>query len=158
MKKIKLSQGKYALVDDEDFEYLNNYKWSALKDNKTYYAVSSLIIDPVTKKKKAIKMHRVIMKTPKGMDTDHINGDGLDNRRENLRVCTHAENSRNRGINKNNTSGYKGVYWKKDRKKWAAQIRNNGKVVGLGGFDRKEQAYAAYCQAAKEFYKDFAKI
>jgi hypothetical protein len=151
MKKIKLTQGKYALVDDKDFEYLNSFKWRAAKDRYTYYAVRS-------SKRKTMSMHRAIMEITSKLQTDHINGNGLDNRRKNLRVCTHQENVINSRKQKNNTSGYKGVGWEKRRKKWIARITKSGKNKYLGQFDTAKQAYAAYCEAAKELHKDFARL
>ena len=103
-------------------------------------------------------MHRAIMEITSKLQTDHINGNGLDNRRKNLRVCTHQENVINSRKQKNNTSGYKGVGWEKRRKKWIARITKSGKNKYLGQFDTAKQAYAAYCEAAKELHKDFARL
>jgi len=89
MKKIKLSQGKHALVDSEDFEYLSQWKWCAEKRRHTFYAVRSQWIGGKTKK---TSMHRLLARTPRGMDTDHLNGNGLDNRKANLRSATRKEN------------------------------------------------------------------
>lgn len=108
MKKIKLTQGKYAIVDDEDFEWLNQWKWCYCK-----YVIRDIILN---KKNKRIYMHRLIMNTPEKMQTDHINGNKLDNRRNNLRICTQSQNNMNRKISKLNTSGYRGIYWDKDNK------------------------------------------
>lgn len=94
MQTIQLSQGKVSLVGDSDFEWFNQWKWTAMKRGNTWYAVRGGFLGP------KILMHREIMNAPKDMQVDHINGDGLDNRRENLRVCTNAENGRNRKINK----------------------------------------------------------
>jgi flagellar basal body rod protein FlgC len=102
-------------------------------------------------------MHRLIMNTPDGMDTDHINSNGLDNRRQNLRICTHAENLANRKKQISNTSGYKGVSWDKSCKKWAANISICGKYKKLGRFTDLVEAARAYDAAAKEVYGEFAK-
>ena len=98
------------------------------------------------------------MVTPKGMATDHINGDGLDNRKQNLRICTHAENLRNRRLGKNNTSGYKGVSWHKLHKLWYAHISHNKKLMSLGYFKDKEEAAKAYDRKAIELFGEFAKL
>ena len=103
-------------------------------------------------------MHRVILKTPKGMDTDHRNGDGLDNRRCNLRICTKSQNSINRKMQSNNTSGYRGVYWHKRDKKWLAHIKIDGKKINFGYCSTKEQAAEAYNEAAKKHYGEFARL
>jgi len=121
MALIPLSQGKFALIDDQDFEYLNQWKW-------TYDRGYARRND----KKKKIYLHRLINKTPLGFQTDHINKNKLDNRKCNLRTANHKVNSINRGLQLNNISGYRGVYLKKGDKKWRAYINNNGKMIHLG--------------------------
>lgn len=155
-KEIPLTQGKVALVDAEDYEYSNQFKWYAMKHGNTYYAVRH--IKKEDGKQTLICMHRVIMKTSKGMDTDHINGDGWDNRRDNLRICTRSQNKMNGNIHKDNTSGYKGVFWQKRDKKWMAQIQIDGKLKYLGLFITKEEAALAYNEAAKELFGEFARL
>lgn len=154
-KEMPLTQGKIALVDVEDYDYLCQFKWHKHKPRNIYYAARN------TRKngKKALSlMHREILKTPKGFHTDHINGDGLDNRRNNLRICTGAQNLMNRGKTKANKSGFKGVCWNKANKKWHAQIEVDGKNKHLGFFDVKEQAALAYNEAALKYYDEFAKL
>jgi len=156
MKKIQLGGHRYkncpvqgyALVDNEDFVELNKYTWCI----QSGYAYRRC------KKSETVFMHKLIMKTPKGMDTDHINGNGLDNRKENLRICTHAQNLMNQRKRKNNTSGYKGVCWSKDSKKWMAKIMLNYKSIYLGLFTHKKDASVAYNEAAKKYYKKFASL
>lgn len=152
-KSITLTQGKVALVDDEDFEYLNQWKWFAEKRGSgLVYAVRNV-------KQKPLHMHTQIIKTPKGMVTDHINGDGLDNRRCNLRACTHGENMRNRKVGQvNNKSGYKGAHWSKRQEKWKAEIRVNGKSIHLGYFNDLIEAAQAYDRAARKYHGKFAKL
>lgn len=104
MKKIPLTQGKFALVDDEDFDVLNKFKWCC---NNWGYAMRNIQRNGI---KSAIIMHREIMNTPKGMDTDHIDHNKLNNQKNNLRICTRRENQRNRKKNVNGTSKFKGVY------------------------------------------------
>lgn len=101
-------------------------------------------------------MHRLIMNTPDGMVTDHIDGNGLNNQRKNLRICTHTENMANRKIHINNTSGYKGVTWSKQNNRWRSQIYLDSKNIFLGLFTDKEEAYKAYIKACKKYHKEFA--
>lgn len=156
MKKIKLSQGKYALVDDKDFLELNVFKWYTLKRGKNFYAARNSRVAEV--KGRLILMHRFIMQTPNDMQTDHRDGNGLNNQRKNLRVCTVSQNQMNRGIQSNSTSGLKGVSYTKQNKKWKAQILINKKHIYLGYFDTKELAYQAYVTACKKYHKEFAKV
>ena len=162
MKKIQLGGRKgskitgYALVDDEDFEKLNKHKWYATKGTNTLYARRA--VPTTTSGQRTVSMHRVIMQTPKGMDTDHIDGDGLNNQKENLRVCIRSENLMNQSRSRNNTSGYKGVNWNKRDKKWISQIKVKGKQVHLGCFSEKEEAYKAYCEASKRYHGEFGNV
>ena len=154
MKQIKLTQGQVTQVDDEDFEYLNQFNWYALYDpgTKSFYATRNC--PRLFGKQKKIKMHRVIMNTPEDMQVDHINHDTLYNLRENLRNCTMTQNNRNRGKQADNTSGYKGV--SQSRKKWQAQIRVDGKDIHLHTYPTREEAARAYDEAAKMYHGDFA--
>src|SRR4030095_8449683 len=120
MKKIPLTQGKVAIVDERDNEWLSRFNWHALRSRNHYYAVRSVRRD--NGKIHNILMHREILNPPSGYETDHVNGDGLDNRRANLRIATHRQNQANSGMSANNTSGVKGCYWDKPTKKWRAQI------------------------------------
>ena len=155
MKIISLSQGKVAKVDDGDFDWLNQWKWSAHKNRNTFYAVRAV---RVGLKQKFLFMHRLILGLDFGdkRQADHINMDGLDNRRENLRIVTASENRCNRGKTKANTSGYKGVSWHKQLKKWRADIQVNGKFKHLGLFYDPVEAARAYDLAAKRLHGDFA--
>lgn len=122
MKKIKLSNGKYALVDDKDYDYLNQWKWGS----NGQYACRTV---KIANKTKCIYMHRVIIETPLGMHTDHLNRNKLDNRKKNLRVCTHAQNMLNRSPTSRNKSGYSGIYWYKTKNRW--QVTIGKKYLGL---------------------------
>lgn len=156
--KIKLygknGIGKFALVDAEDFEMLNKFRWHLLKVGYPAYREKGRRIDY----KEYVLMHRLIMNTPEKMLTDHINMNKLDNRRANLRVCTKAENMRNKLKTKSNISGYKGVSWVKERKKWTAHIMKDYKGFNLGYFEDKIEAVKAYNNKAKELFGDFAKL
>lgn len=150
MKYINLTQGKKAMVDDEDFEELNKVKW-CFSDG---YAIRRYTNEQGSSV--YTKMHRFIINTPNKMDTDHINHNKLDNRKSNLRICTRTENQQNHKIQKNSTSGYKGVNYHKVNQVWRAQIRINRKHTHLGCFDTKEEAAIAYNQAAIKYFGEFA--
>lgn len=151
MKIIKLTQNKFTVVDDTDYKRLNQHKWYFTKG----YAGRK--IATISGKRVNSYMHwEVVGKPEKGFEIDHINGDTLDNRKENLRLATHAQNKHNRGKLKNNTSGIKGICWHKDRRKWHARIGIDGKRIHLGLFPTKELASQAYKDAAKKYHKQFA--
>ena|SRR3990167_578343 len=136
--KIKLTQGKFAIVDYADFLRFARFNWSFHSAGYAFRKIGN----------KNAYMHREIMRPPKGMEVDHINGDKLDNRRENLRVCTHAQNSRNRkGIN---------VSFDKRKHKWRAQIGIGMKQKWLGYFATKEAAAKAYRDSANKEHGQFA--
>lgn len=167
-KKIKLSQGKYALVDSEDFEFLNQWKWTYRQG----YAVRGEYIGRISDerhpsgrqkyKSRLIAMHRVIAKTPPQLTTDHINGNKLDNRKENLRNCTKRQNCYNTGTRNPNKdlakSPYVGVHISQSGKRWISHIAPNRKSIHLGTFDTAEEAAEAYNMAALSFYGQFAKL
>jgi hypothetical protein len=129
VKVIPLSNGKFTLVDDEDYEYLSQFKWSYMCRG---YAARS----PEGATHPKILMHRVINNTPADMQTDHINRDRLDNRRSNLRTVTHTENMRNRSIHRNNKSGASGVTWNKQANKWRVRYSQ----TFIGQFSTLEEA------------------
>lgn len=156
-KEIPLSRGQIALVDDDQYERVAAFKWSALKaPNGKWYAVRA------TSRKlgrKMILMHRFILDAPDGVRVDHRNGNPCDNRLENIRLATHAENMHNRGPSQNNKCGYKGVcqHGNVNRKKrWFARIRVNGDIYFLGYFGTPEEAARAYDAAAVNLHGEFA--
>jgi len=155
MKQIQLTRGKFALVDDEDYDRLVAMgKWHvcagyASKAGKKSQGQQGM----------CIYMHRFIMSAQKGVEIDHINGDRLDNRKCNLRLCSHLENLKNQPTaRKNNTSGFKGVCWNKVLNKWQSNIMLNGKSTHLGVFMCKIEAAKAYNAAAVQFHGEFANI
>lgn len=155
-KLIELTQGKQAIVDDEDFEWLNQWKWYAHKDKKTWYARRSY--GPRIERK-SINMHTFIMGLNQGQKVDHRNNNGLDNRRDNLRECTNSQNATNSTKRKGNfTSRYKGVSWDKRDKNWRAQIMVDYKKKRIGNFDNEIDAAKAYDRFAIELHGEYASI
>lgn len=164
MKEIELPSGHRAIVDDEDYDEIIKYKWhiSRTAQNRTNYV--SRNITKENGKKRIQMLHRYIIKAKKGEMVDHKNRNGLDNRKENLRICTRSQNMYNQEIHKNNKSGYKGVidiskypsYTRKKSPVWAAKINVNKKRIFLGIFDTAEQAAKAYDDAAKLYHAEFS--
>ncbi|KKN75842.1 hypothetical protein LCGC14_0377180 [marine sediment metagenome] len=160
MKRIKLTQGFYAVVDNEDYASLNHFSWQAArccraKNLNTFVAVRSCYC-PFLKKQYTIFMHRQIMSCPRGLQVDHINHDQLNNRKENLRVCTCMQNMQNSQSYNNSSSRYKGVSWFPPTRKWQADIRVNKKKIHLGCFLDEHEAAKTYDVAAKKHFKEFA--
>lgn len=158
---VPLTKGYHVIVDACDVD-LAECSWFAYekKSNRTVYAVRH---DRRTKDgQPTVQLHRVILSRVVGRPlrinehVDHINGDGLDNRRANLRVATAAQNQANRKIPISNTSGYKGVSWHKKDCKWQAKIKVNYRTIYLGTFSDPEEAHAAYIAAAKKYFGEFA--
>lgn len=161
MARIDLGKGKFATVDDEDFESLSQFKWMVWPDHRTRieYAVRDATVSDYGRKG-YVGMHRHILGLGFGDKrcADHINHDTLDNRRANLRIATKSQNQMNQRIKATNTSGYKGVRFISEHERWRADIRVRGVKKFLGNFVRPELAYAAYCAAALEHYGEFAQV
>jgi len=154
MQKIPLTQGQFALVDDSDYEFLSQWKWFAKKDRSgDFYATRQC-----PGKTHLIYMHREILglKYNDGQQGDHLNHNTLDNRQNNIRICTSQENQRNRKLSLNMSSIYKGVYWNKPRRKWRAYIRINKIAKHLGYFKIEKNAALAYDAMAIREFGEFA--
>lgn len=154
-KTIALANGKgEAIVDDDDYEYLSQFKWHLAEG----YACHSISMGKKNGKRVFINilMHRVVNKTPEGMKTDHINRNRLDNRKENLRACTHQQNQANHAKRRGAVSKYKGVSFCKQTNKWKSAIRISGMGITIGRFSKEEDAAKAYNDNAKKFFGEFA--
>lgn len=153
MREIFLTQGVVSIVDDCDFDEISKFKWHPTKG---YAARKGSVAEGC----RTVRMHRQIigLQFGDGLHIDHINGNKLDNRRGNLRVCSARENTRNRIIHSNNTSGFKGVTWNAKLGKWRASITFNYIRKHLGYFALPEDAHAAYCAAAADLFGDFARF
>jgi hypothetical protein len=152
---IRLTRGRVAIIDEQDYDLVKHYTWRFLKrkiDEKGYAEAYYREVD--THKKVYVRMHNVIMNQ---LFIDHIDGDGLNNRRINLRPASTLQNHWNRGKSTRNTSGYKGVSWSKQKCKWVANIRLDGKQIHLGFFGAPEEAANAYNHAALTNHGEFAK-
>lgn len=191
MKIKLQNKNKHIFVDKEDYDLVKQFKWYLFKvDSKEYATTSARIISgkitplmslkECAKKRrnlttgsrfnnkklyknpiKTISLHRFIMNPKKDMEVDHINGNGLDNRRINLRICTRSQNGKNRQLSKSNTSGYHGVTFTRDCKRtkpWLVNIRANGKIKYIGRYKDKKEAAFAYNEAAKKYHGEFATL
>lgn len=146
MKEILLNQGQVALVGDEDYEWLSQWKWYLIKNNELSYAYRASTANEIRQGSiKTIRMHRVIMNCPNGLQIDHIDGNGLNNQRDNLRIVTTRQNNQNRHDKR--SSIYPGVNWHKRDKKWRAIIVCNGKKILLGFYNSEINAFKAYYDA-----------
>lgn len=152
---VDLPSGHRALVDEADAALIDGYKWRALIQPKNVYVHAHV---GYWRDNKDIRLHRLITGAAPDQVVDHVNHDGLDNRRSNLRVCTRSFNNGNARRAINNTSGYKGVCWLKARKCWVAYIWRNNKRVHLGTFGDPWEAAQAYNIAAHGYWGEFALI
>jgi hypothetical protein len=146
--------GKYTLVDDDDYPILSLHTWWYGSNG---YVVTNIKVDVYTYKFN-IPMHTVLLGKNDIFVVDHINGNSLDNRRCNLRLCTHKQNCWNRRANIKSTSQYKGVFLVKKTGKWRTQIKYQGKIVSIGNFDNELEAARAYDNKAKLYYGEYARL
>lgn len=156
MKKIPLTQGQFAMIDNEDFDLVNRYKWTANKIGNTFYAITGAW-DRELKKQTPIRMHRLVMKVyDSSIFIDHIDHNGLNNCKYNLREATRLQNQLNSPPRKNKNSKYKGVYWCKCARAWRVKIRHNQKNKMCGTFHNEVEAAIKYNEVAFKMYGEFA--
>jgi hypothetical protein len=152
---VPLSQGYEAVIDAADVPIIAGYTWTAIKGGRTVYASRAMRLP--CGKRRPRRIHQQLLNSPPGFFIDHIDGDGLNNRRSNLRYASRVENGQNAKLRSDNTSGFKGVSWDKKARKWRAHIQVNGRLRSLGTFDAPDIAHAAYVKAARESFGDFAR-
>lgn len=158
--KIPLSQGKEAIIDECDAPDILPFRWHAQHRRRkscgdVWYAARNV---KTSKGFTIIKMHRVIMNAPAGFDVDHIDSNGLNNTRKNLRVCTKSQNAQNSRKRKGTSSRFVGVDYRRDIEKWQARVKSNNVRVHLGCFENEIQAASAYNAKAKELFGQYARL
>lgn len=154
---IELTKGFRATIDADDIPMVSGRNWSALT-SKRRNAVYACRVEIIDRKQTMILLHRLLLSLSGDVQADHRDGDGLNNRRDNLRICTHGTNQLNKAARKDNRSGLKGVSWEKRAGRWKSEISINGRKRWLGYFDSPEAAHDAYCAAASYLHGDFARL
>lgn len=151
---VPLTQGKQAIIDACSAEIVSEHLWHVERNGKRFYAKRGVSLGG--KRRKNIYMHRALLAAPDGMEVDHIDGDGLNNKLSNLRLATRAQNAWNCGLHEHNTSGFKGVSWHASKNRWRAQITFYGKRIHIGYFKTPEAAYSSYCKTSERLRGEFA--
>ncbi len=153
MASLKLTNGEYTLVDDQDYDFLNQWEWHCTVG----YAARTEYPQGLKGRGVHILMHRVLMGMPDGLQVDHANRNPLDNRKSNLRIATRSQNQWNRGLQNNNSSGSKGVSWDKVNNKWRAAVNMQNKYINLGRFNTIEEAVAVRTAYIANIHGEFAR-
>ncbi|MGL4320785.1 MAG: hypothetical protein ACRCS3_07975 [Paracoccaceae bacterium] len=153
---IPLTQGYEAIIDAVDVPLVEDYNWYAKLRGHAVYAMRTS--RDAHGKNQTTLLHRAILPAPSAKHIDHISGDGLDNRRANIRAASPMQNSQNQKLRKDNTSGFKGVYWNKLRRAWLSRIGCGGEKIHLGYFPTAKAAHAAYCKASKRLHGKFGRV
>jgi len=154
-RRIYLGQGDWTILDQKDYYRLNDFKWFLTGRLHKFYAARTIKADGRTK---IVRMHRIIMNPPDNLLVDHRNGDGLDNRRQNLRLATKSQNICNSKKRANTSSRFIGVHYRKKQRRWETEITHNRKKIWLGSFENEIDAAKVYDAAAKKYHKDFARL
>jgi hypothetical protein len=155
---VPLTKGYEAIIDAEDAKLIGQWNWHANLGGKNVYARRKVKKCEVDIEGRYMFLHRELLKPGTEIHVDHIDGNGLNNRKENLRLVTSHQNCFNRKINSNSTSGLKGVTWNKKDQRWRAQIRFDGEKIFLGNYKCPNEAYAAYCKASADLHGEFGRI
>lgn len=155
MREIELTQNKYTTVDNEHYDWLSQYSWH-IKQAKNRSDYAKFTTPRKDGKQKTIHMHQILLWCPQGYEIDHINGNGLDNRMENLRIVTRLQNSMNQHKKKIGKSKYKGITYDTRSNSWQARIGKNNQRFNIGTFKKEEDAAQAYDNKAKELFGEFA--
>ncbi|MCJ7777106.1 MAG: HNH endonuclease [Sedimentisphaerales bacterium] len=155
-RKIYLGESEWAILDPQDYYSFGNFKWSLGGNGKKFYATRG--VKNENGEIKIVRLHRQIIEAPDGLLVDHRNGNGLDNRRTNLRIATQSQNMQNRQKRKNSTSRFIGVWLVKDKDLWESRITYQGKRIWLGRFKSETDAARAYDNAARKYHGEFARL